>query len=227
MEKHRPHALATLVLVLSWVLLASGCFGPAPAPTTTSTGGASDTTTTSAVATTSSTAATTSTGTGDTSTTTTTAQSTTSTSPDTATTASNPSTTTVTITFSAELSGAEIVPPVDTVATGSATFTFESTLTRAYFVLKVSGITDVTASRLKQGKPGTNGPGVLILYPGPTISGLHTGVLAQGWFNSTALIGPLYGKTIADLKALLESGEAYVNVGTNANPDGEIRGQVK
>jgi hypothetical protein len=138
-----------------------------------------------------------------------------------------PPTTTVTVTFTAELSGKEVVPPVQTIATGNATFTFESSLDRAYFVLKVSNLDGATASRLKEGKPGTNGQGVLILYPGPGIVGPYTGVLAEGYFNASALIGSLKGKTIADLQVLLEGGAAYVNVGTVKNPNGEIRGQVK
>lgn len=138
-----------------------------------------------------------------------------------------PTTTTVTVTFTAELSGKEVAPPVETIATGNATFTFEPALERGYFVLKVSNLDGATASRLKEGRPGTNGQGVLILYPGPDIVGPYTGVLAEGYFNASALIGSLKGKTIADLKVLLESGGAYVNVGTVKNPDGEIRGQVK
>jgi len=165
-------------------------------------------------------------------TTTTTAPTTTTTAPTTTTseittTTTLAPTTTVTVTFTAELSGAEVVPPVETIATGTATFTFEPVLDRAYFVLKVSNLDGATASRLKEGKPGTNGQGVLILYPGPDIAGPFTGVLAQGYFNASALIGSLKGKTIADLKVLLESGAAYVNVGTAKNPDGELRGQVK
>jgi hypothetical protein len=52
-------------------------------------------------------------------------------------------------------------------------------------------------------------------------------VLAQGNFNASVLIGSLTGKTIADFVALLESGQAYVNVGTTKNPKGEIRGQIR
>lgn len=149
----------------------------------------------------------------------------------TTTTASSTSTTATTVstvatTYTAELSGKEVLPAVDTSATGSATFTVDATSTRVHFVLKVSNITDVTASRLHEGKPGTNGQGLLILFPGPTQSGIFTGVLAQGNFNASALIGSLTGKTIADFVALLESGQAYVNVGSTKNPKGEIRGQI-
>ena len=150
---------------------------------------------------------------------------TTSTASSTSTTATTSST--VATTFTAELSGKEVIPAVDTSATGSATFTVDATGTRVHFVLKVSNITDVTASRVHEGQPGTNGRGLLILFPGPTQSGTFTGALAESNFNASALIGWLTGKTIADFVALLESGQAYVNVGTTKNPKGEIRGQIR
>ena len=134
---------------------------------------------------------------------------------------------TVATTFTAQLSGTEVVPAVSTSATGTATFTVDATGTRVHFVLKVSNITDVIASRVHEGGPGTNGRGLLILFPGPTRVGPLTGVLAEGNFNASALIGSLAGKSIADLVALFQSGQAYVNVGTTQNPAGEIRGQIR
>jgi hypothetical protein len=130
-------------------------------------------------------------------------------------------------TYTAQLSGKDVVPAVDTQATGSATFTVDSTGTRMHFVLTVGNITDVIASRVHVGKPGANGPGVLILYPGPTRSGTFTGALAGGNFGPSALIGQLADKTIADFVDLIISGQAYVNVGTVAHPEGEIRGQLQ
>jgi hypothetical protein len=128
--------------------------------------------------------------------------------------------------FTAELSGAEVVPAVDTPATGSAIFKIDPTSTRAYFKLTLSNITDVIASRVHEGKPGVSGQGLLILYPGPTVSGPYTGVLAQGYFDSSVLIGSLTGRSLAEFAVLLQSGSAYVNVGTVRNPKGEIRGQI-
>jgi len=129
-------------------------------------------------------------------------------------------------TYAAELSGRDVVPAVNTAATGSATFMVDATGTRMNFVLSVSNITDVIASRVHVGKAGSNGPGVLILYPGPTISGAFTGNVSGGTFTASALFGQLTGKTIADFVALITSGQAYVNVGTTENPRGEIRGQI-
>jgi CHRD domain len=129
-------------------------------------------------------------------------------------------------TYTADLSGKDVVPAVETTATGSASFTVDATGTRIQFVLSVSNITDVIASRVHVGKPGSNGSGVLILYPGPTQSGTFTGSLSGGSFGPSALIGTLADKTIADFVALITSGQAYVNVGTVKNPGGEIRGQI-
>jgi hypothetical protein len=146
--------------------------------------------------------------------------------PTTTSTDSSTTTTVETMVFQAQLSGKQVVPPVPTIATGSATFTFEPSLNKAYFKLKLSTVSGVTASRVKEGKPGENGQGILILYPGPDIAGPFTGVLAQGYFDASALIGSLQGKTLADLMALFKSGQAYVNVGTIQHADGEIRGQI-
>jgi hypothetical protein len=150
-----------------------------------------------------------------------------------ATTASSTSTTatvtTVAIageTFTAELAGKNVLPAVDTSATGTVSFTVDATGTRVHFVLEVSNITDAVAARLHVGRAGANGQGLLILFPGPTKAGTFTGVLAEGNFSASALIGSLAGKTVADLVALFESGRAYVNVGTVKNPKGEIRGQI-
>jgi len=85
----------------------------------------------------------------------------------------------------------------------------------------------VIASRVHEGKPGSNGSGLLILYPGPTAEGPFNGVIAQGYFDASVLIGSLTGKTIADFAVLLQGGLAYVNVGTVQNPQGEIRGQIR
>ena len=146
----------------------------------------------------------------------------------TATTA-DPTTTTEALpwTFTAELSGTEVVPPVETLASGTATFIIEADGAKGYFTLSVSNMTDVIASRVHEGEPGVGGQGLLILYPGPTLEGPVDGVIAQGHFYASALIGSLTGDTLADLAAVFQSGRAYVNVGTVQNPKGEIRGQIR
>lgn len=150
----------------------------------------------------------------------------------TSTSTTSPTSTSVTVSFDnasifrAELSGAEVVPAVNTRATGSAIFKIDPTGSRAYFKLILSDIRDVIASRVHEGRPGSNGQGLLILYPGPTVDGPFSGALAQGYFDASVLIGSLTGRSLAEFAVLLQGGEAYVNVGTVQNPKGEIRGQI-
>jgi hypothetical protein len=55
---------------------------------------------------------------------------------------------------------------------------------------------------------------------------MFSGELAKGTITDKNLVGPLAGKTIADLVKLIKDGGAYVNVHTPAHPGGEIRGQI-
>ena len=52
------------------------------------------------------------------------------------------------------------------------------------------------------------------------------GPLTQGKFIAADLKGPLAGKTLSDLVNMIKNGDAYVNVHTTQNPEGEIRGQL-
>ena len=60
-----------------------------------------------------------------------------------------------------------------------------------------------------------------------TINGNNQNSLAtSGTINNLDLQGPLKGKNISDLITLMESGDTYVNVHSESNSDGEIRGQI-
>jgi hypothetical protein len=49
---------------------------------------------------------------------------------------------------------------------------------------------------------------------------------AHGNLRADNLEGPLAGKQITDLIKMIKDGNAYVNVHTVQNPNGEIRGQI-
>jgi len=51
------------------------------------------------------------------------------------------------------------------------------------------------------------------------------GVLAQGTITADDLEGSMQGKEISDLISAMSNGVTYVNVHTQAYPDGEIQGQ--
>lgn len=128
------------------------------------------------------------------------------------------------------LSGAEEVPAVETQARGVAIikFTNDGDLT---YKLNVANIENVLQAHIHLGEAGTNGPVVAFLYPdGPPpvlIPGRFSGTLAEGTITADDLVGPLAGSD--DIDALLEhirNGNAYVNVHTQQNQGGEIRGQI-
>ena len=70
-------------------------------------------------------------------------------------------------------------------------------------------------AHIHQGKAEENGQ--------PITSPLSIG---KGKITSTDLQGPLAGKQISDLVNIIKNGRAYVNVHTDQNQNGEIRGQI-
>ncbi len=130
-------------------------------------------------------------------------------------------------TFKAKLRGKEVVPAVMTKAKGDAEFKLSKDGTELIYILKLKGIENVTAAHIHTGKMGESGGPVAGLFAGPKKEGKFSGVLAKGTITDKDLIGPLAGKTVADLVAMIKDGDAYVNVHTDKYPDGEIRGQIK
>jgi hypothetical protein len=63
--------------------------------------------------------------------------------------------------------------------------------------------------------------------PAVTIPGEFTGVLGEGVFTAANFVGPLAGKTLADLMTAIRENRAYVNVHTQQFPGGEIRGALQ
>ena len=129
--------------------------------------------------------------------------------------------------FSLQLSGSEEVPPVDTEAKGSAELTAPHFDNIGYSV-NVSNIIKVTAAHIHSGKTGENGPIVVTLFKSDSPSSEPmNGILTSGNITNADLEGPMAGKTLIDLNKAMELGETYVNVHTEAHPDGEIRGQIQ
>jgi hypothetical protein len=67
---------------------------------------------------------------------------------------------------------------------------------------------------IHQGKPGEVGQPIAMLSVGNAI------------IPSTNLQGPLTGKQMSDLVKILEKYDTYVNVHTEQNQNGKIRGQI-
>jgi hypothetical protein len=127
--------------------------------------------------------------------------------------------------FHAKLIGKDEVPPKNTKATGTAEFTVTGADSMRYKV-SVTDMEKVTAAHIHKGKPGENGPVVVTLFKTNSPSARTNGVLSQGTIMSAKLEGPLAGKHLSDLINMINNGDAYVNVHTQANPNGEIRGEI-
>ena len=130
--------------------------------------------------------------------------------------------------FKAVLSGKEITPmAVDTKTTGDVEIVLGKDGKELGYTLNIKDIENVTAAHIHAGKKGVEGPPVAGLFGGPKKDGKFSGVLAKGTITDKNLIGPLAGKTLADLVKLIKDGDAYVNVHTAAHPGGEVRGQLE
>lgn len=119
------------------------------------------------------------------------------------------------------------MPPVRTISTGNALFELNSSGTQLRFTLIVRNISRVTQGHIHLGRVGQNGPIVAFLF-GPSKFGISVrrGVV-RGILTNQDLVGPLQGKTLRDLIREFERGNAYANVHTIQNPNGEIRGQIR
>jgi hypothetical protein len=134
-----------------------------------------------------------------------------------------PSTASAGVNFVASLSGDEEVPPVETQATGVAKFKLREE--GLVFKVNVANIEDVVASHIHCGAVGVNGPVGVTLFAGGPVS--VNGTLAEGVITAPDEDNECGWTDLEAVVAALESGDAYVNVHTVANPGGEIRGQVK
>ena len=129
--------------------------------------------------------------------------------------------------FKAKLTGSDEVPSVKTKATGEVKFKLSSDGKTLSYTLDVKNIENTTAAHIHRGMKGKNGPPVANLFTGPKKEGKFSGVLSKGTITAKDLSGDLMGKSLDDLVKLIKAGDLYVNVHTDAKPDGEIRGQIK
>src|ERR1700744_1140986 len=111
--------------------------------------------------------------------------------------------------FKATLDGKSEVPPNASAGTGTADIDYDPASKKLSWKLTYTGLSGpATAAHFHAGETGKNG-GVAVAIPGATSSP------AEG------------SATLTDAQAAdLAAGKLYVNVHTQANPGGEIRGQV-
>jgi hypothetical protein len=116
--------------------------------------------------------------------------------------------------FDANLNGANQVPAVTTAASGVGSFYTNATLDTMWYDIVADGLSGaITSAHFHDGAAGATG-GVAFTIPAANI----TGNRLQGFITGAAFN--------AAYTARLLRAEAYVNIHTAANANGEIRGQV-
>ena len=128
--------------------------------------------------------------------------------------------------FITELTGFEEVPPVNNTSTiGVAEFKLGQD--NIMYIVNVTDIENVTAAHIHSGQVSENGPIVVTLFKEDTpTTAMTTGVLSEGNITATNLEGPMAGQLLSNLTSAMQNEQTYVNVHTQQNPNGEIRGQI-
>ena len=128
--------------------------------------------------------------------------------------------------FRATLTGAAEVPPVTTTATGTSEFTLSRTNDTLFVNITVNGLTNVRFGHFHTAASGANGAVVAFLVDPPTLTGPQTGRIGKQFITAANLSGTLVGRPLSALIDQMRAGTVYVNLHTDANPGGELRGQV-
>lgn len=128
--------------------------------------------------------------------------------------------------FTAIISGSDEVPPVDTNATGYTSFRTAANNTVIKYKVNVTGISNVTGAHINFGKAGANGDMIVDLFKDSKKNLIKQGMAIRGNITDADLVGPLKGKTLAELMSTMKNGDAYVSIDTPTQLNGEIRGQI-
>lgn len=135
--------------------------------------------------------------------------------------------------FEANLTGAAEVPSVTTPATGTASLVLEDRVLTVTVTVSGQLTSNVTMAHI-HGPAGTNANANIILDFVPAMTavinaGTRTGQIVSASYDLDALTVSANGVLRVQpdqLIAFMNSGQAYVNVHTQNNPGGEIRGQI-
>ena len=122
------------------------------------------------------------------------------------------------VSYQATINGGNVVPAVTTSASGTFTMAVEGIT--ATYTLNVASIENATAAHIHLGAAGENGGVVAVLFnPADPVDSIATSGAI------TTLLGPL-ADDIVGFGTALADGRLYVQVHTEGNPAGELRGQI-
>ena len=118
--------------------------------------------------------------------------------------------------YHADLSGS-------TAATGTFAATVDVAAGTVTYTLTVPSIQATTQAHIHAGAEGESGPVIVPLFAAE--GGSANSINVSGTFGVADLVGPYEGDLIGFVTAI-NDGTLYVNIHTEANPPGEIRGQI-
>ncbi|MCO8245745.1 MULTISPECIES: CHRD domain-containing protein [unclassified Haladaptatus] len=121
------------------------------------------------------------------------------------------------------------VPSNDSDGQGVAVFRRTTDGTLDYGLLAFELEAPVTKAHIHVGKPGENGPHVVSLIDADatgeqTVHGANA--IATGAISDDDLVGPYEESSLDKLVSEMADGNTYVNVHSEAYPEGEIRGRL-
>ncbi len=93
-------------------------------------------------------------------------------------------------------------------------------------IIRLPRRVEITAAHLHLGAEGENGPVVADLLNNGELVGSRRVRRLSASIDSSDLVGPLAGGTLSDLVRAIQEERIYVNVHTDRNPAGEVRGQL-
>jgi CHRD domain len=132
------------------------------------------------------------------------------------------------VVYLSKLSGADQVPPVTSTINSGFVFT---TINSRFYLAAVGAAEDdkITAAHIHCGQAGTNGPVIYPFYSGtPRVAIYVKGVLQPSAFvpYQRSVACPFLIRNASQLRAAIQNGYIYVNVHTQKNPAGAVRGVV-
>lgn len=129
--------------------------------------------------------------------------------------------------FKSHLTGGNVYPAVGTSAHADAVFQLSVSGNELSYSLTVTNIENITDAHIHAGSSGDSLGQLLVnLYDGDVRPGLNDGILARGTITPSDFRGPLIDQPMSALIAIFADGLAYVDIHTEQNPIGEVRGQI-
>jgi len=131
--------------------------------------------------------------------------------------------------FRSVLRGRNEVPSVRTRTFGAASAALleqGTVLEVLASIVRLPSDVEITLAHLHLGAEGENGPVIANLLAENPVDDSTSIRRINASLESSDLLGPLSGQTLSDLVRAIQEERVYVNIHTDRNPAGEVRGQL-